>query len=61
MSFDDPDHLECTCTHRALRADEAVLYLIPRGPVLFEKQIFAKDCPIHGYTVNPASEDAENS
>jgi hypothetical protein len=60
MSYDDPEHLECTCSHRALRPEEMVLYVIPRENG-FDQMIFAKDCPLHGYEVIPASEDAENA
>ena len=34
MSYDDPEHLECTCSHRALRPEEMVLYVIPQTAVL---------------------------
>ena len=63
MSFDDPEYLECKCHHRALRPEEMVLYLVPRDKAnaLFEQMVFAKDCPIHGYEVIPASSDAENA
>lgn len=61
MSYDDPEHLECTCSHRALRPEEMVLYVIPRGDARYDQMIFAKDCPLHGYEVIPASMDAENA
>lgn len=55
MSFDDPEYLECTCTNRALREEEKVTYLVPRkagDEQVWLKLVFAKDCPVHGYTVN---------
>lgn len=45
----------CTCANRALAKHERVEYVVPRGN-LFEGYLFAKDCPVHGYSVNPASD-----
>lgn len=62
MSYDDPEFLECTCHNRALRENEKVIYYIPRlvnGVAAFEKMVFAKDCPIHGYSVNHVEENPE--
>ena len=59
MSYDDPEYLACTCTNRALRPDEMVLYAVPHKSGKVKTHVFAKDCPVHGYSVIPASEDAE--
>jgi hypothetical protein len=60
MSHDDPDlmadELLCTCTNRKLRAEEAVVYNIPRADGV-QVIVFAKDCPLHGYSVIPAYPD----
>lgn len=62
MGHDDPEFLECTCTHRALREEEKVIYFLPRRadgtvPIM----VFAKDCPVHGYTVDEQKQHAENA
>ena len=61
MSYDDPEHLLCTCAHRALRESEAVEYYVPRGENQWEKIVFARDCPLHGVEIKAASDDAENA
>ena len=59
MSYDDPERLLCTCTHRSLRESEAVEYYLPRGPGKWEKVVFARDCPLHGVDTNPVSDETE--
>lgn len=64
MSYDDPEHFSCTCyQNRALRSDERVEYYVPvrAVPGKYERLVFAKDCPTHGYEVIAASSDAENA
>lgn len=60
MSYDDPEHLLCTCSHRALKANETVEYYLPRAPGKWEKIVFARDCPLHGVEIKTASNDTEN-
>lgn len=45
----------CTCRNRALARNERVEYIVPRGH-MFEGYVFAKDCPVHGYSVIEASD-----
>lgn len=59
--YDDPEFIECTCNNRALRVDERVEYIVPKKDGTLIGYVFAKDCPIHGYSVNPATDDAENA
>lgn len=45
ISHGDPEFLICTCHHRKLTPEEAVIFLPPCKKTYYA---FARDCPEHG-------------